>query len=699
MPWYDILDIGRFFRPAPGLPELGPTVAASPPARRKPARIARRVTLRDRMAGAVESIGARFDALYNSLSGLGGSNDKGSSAMPDTSRTPLTVPHLDVLYRFSAYARRIVDVVPNEATRKWLRIVDDTSTSDVLAGEESRLGVQGRTNQAMKWARHAGGSVILIITDEDADPAERSPSERLRRPLDPARLVRIRNLVLCDRLEATPFEYEGDVRSERFGEPRLWSINPITSGMIGGGGYASGSIIHHSRVLYFAGRELPRRLRQQNSGYDDSVLEACWNAIRSIESIDQGAALIAQELKLNVLKIAGLAELQTSDQAVAFATRMQQINTSKSLLNLLLLDEKESFDTLGTPTEGFQYLDANARRALATAAEMPETILFGDAPSGLNTDGASGRDSWNKVIASYQETRIRRHLTYLYGLIYAQREGPTAGVVPAKWKIEFNSLDEPTAQENATLKKTVADTDALYIDRGVLTPEHVAASRFGDGGWTADTLPVEAGADDVAAAAEARRLAVAAEATGTAVIPGDPSAPISAVTYNGAQIKEARELVLAVANGELPRDTAIGMLTDLIKIDPAGAERIMGSVGRGFVPVVVGTDGAKPVARAADQVAPGSAPDRAAVEGVDDAAGDLATDAAVEAFADKLTLAGVTRCEHGASNRCRICGIERMRDFETNADGTPKLGADGAPVWSVKWRPIYVPVDKAAAAK
>jgi len=55
-------------------------------------------------------------------------------------------------------------------------------------------------------------------------------------------------------------------------------------------------------------------------------------------------------------------------------------------------------------------------------------------------------------------------------------------------------------------------------------------------------------------------------------------------------------------------------------------------------------------------------------------------DEAAEALAEKMTESAVVRCEHGAVNRCRICGIERVRDFA--------IGQDGSPIWSVQWRAI-----------
>lgn len=59
------------------------------------------------------------------------------------------------------------------------------------------------------------------------------------------------------------------------------------------------------------------------------------------------------------------------------------------------------------------------------------------------------------------------------------------------------------------------------------------------------------------------------------------------------------------------------------------------------------------------------------------------TDDSAQQLADKMTADGVERCEHGAVNRCRLCGIERVRDFERDENGDV--------VWKVAWRPIGKP--------
>lgn len=58
-------------------------------------------------------------------------------------------------------------------------------------------------------------------------------------------------------------------------------------------------------------------------------------------------------------------------------------------------------------------------------------------------------------------------------------------------------------------------------------------------------------------------------------------------------------------------------------------------------------------------------------------------------LAAKMTEHQVARCEHGKSNRCRLCGIERVRDFVPGAEGAEHQ-------WTVAWRPIRAEVARAA---
>ncbi len=60
--------------------------------------------------------------------------------------------------------------------------------------------------------------------------------------------------------------------------------------------------------------------------------------------------------------------------------------------------------------------------------------------------------------------------------------------------------------------------------------------------------------------------------------------------------------------------------------------------------------------------------------------GDAPTDEAAHTLAAKMTSYGVERCAHERPNRCPLCGVERLRDFTPQPDGTVR--------WHVAWRPI-----------
>lgn len=61
--------------------------------------------------------------------------------------------------------------------------------------------------------------------------------------------------------------------------------------------------------------------------------------------------------------------------------------------------------------------------------------------------------------------------------------------------------------------------------------------------------------------------------------------------------------------------------------------------------------------------------------------GEPPSNESAKRLADKMTAEQVDRCEHGACNKCRKCGIERDRDFEKDPE-------TGEVTWKIAWKPI-----------
>jgi hypothetical protein len=107
---------------------------------------------------------------------------------------------------------------------------------------------------------------------------------------------------------------------------------------------------------------------------------------------------------------------------------------------------------------------------------------MGQAPAGLNATGDSDTANWNRVVRSYQEMELAPQLEKIVQLLLIEQ-----GAEPEDWKVDFPPLSEMTEKETADLRKSVADTDKVYVDMGALSAEEVAINRFTAEGWSMET--------------------------------------------------------------------------------------------------------------------------------------------------------------------------------------------------------------------
>lgn len=437
----------------------------------------------------------RIDSLSNALTGLGGANDKGASARPDTTAGPLTYSELTFLYWKNGLSNRIVSSVAEDAVKNGWKTEGDFSEID------QRLGIQQKIGQALTFARVYGGAGILMITNQKDLSKPMGADEKLQ------------GLHVFERIEMQPLSWEGDIQSPSFREVKEWQLTPLSPAL--NGGWSGRAKVHASRMLYVDGAEIPAAIRLANQGFGGSVLDPAWDAVRNRTTIGQTGAAMAQDFRVDVLKVSGLAAKSVSDQAAWFQTRMSMMARMRSVLSLTVVGENEEYLSRATSVSGWKDLTAAAAEDLAAATGIPLTRLYGLAPGGLNADGDSQREMHGAMIARVQEQRLRGPLQKYYA-VAGQTTGQKAG-----W-IEFNSIYQPTPEEQEKLRQMQAITDQTLIESGVLDPLHVARSRFGpdsDGG----ILPLE-DADLAEMAGQAEAMAAAAIAMSQAQS-SDPAEP------------------------------------------------------------------------------------------------------------------------------------------------------------------------------
>lgn len=446
-----------------------------------------------------------YDSFQSAITKLGkeGYDKKTSISYEISSSELLNRESIEALYYGDGISAKVVDVLPEEMMRKPPVIVirDQPEQSLKVSNYLKKLGVYRTLLSALKWARLYGGAGIVMGLDD---------SQMADMPVNPHILRDVRWLNVLNRHELIPDALDTDPLSATFGQPKHFILAPDIGGM-----KARTAKVHRSRVLVISGVPLPASIAnkyEQNSSsvWGASILQRCYGPIRNLGSSYDNIATIIQEYNLSVFQIDNLAEMLSSeDGEKQVLARLELMNRAKSTVNALVLMNGEHFEWKNVNLSGLADQLHNFMLHVSAVSNIPVTRLMGQSPSGLNATGESDTRNWYDYIASQQEALLREPLEQLVRYVFRSRLGPTGGVEPDDWAIEFPPLRELTEMEEATIRQMQSQADGTYLTNNVVTPEEVAQSRFGKGKWSGEThlntelrelMAAPASEDDMAAA-------------------------------------------------------------------------------------------------------------------------------------------------------------------------------------------------------
>jgi phage-related protein (TIGR01555 family) len=527
----------------------------------------------------------RNDSFANLATELGTTGDKREYA--GFVYESLDVPYLEELYAQDDMAGRICELLPETMLREGYDLAlpeesDGKAVSDTILDALDGMGADEAVQTALEFMRCSGGAVILLgVDDGSADP---------RMPLNLNTVRALEWLTVLMRGEIRPYTYYTDPRSPKFGLPELYEVTNTgsRSSILTPAGIPAvrdvtveGELIHESRLIRVDGFRLPKRLRRDRDGWGGAVLERSYKVVRDFQMSWAAAAILLQEFGLMLFKIDGLAGLVNAGNNQVVVNRARQIAIGKSTARAIISDSKEQIERMSTQTAGLPEMLQQLALRLAASARYPVSLLMGQQPSGLNATGAADIRNYYDHAKNGQ---VRPIVNRIVEVLMRSKQGPTNGKLPARWWVSFRPMWQMTEDEKSTIMARVATADAVYLANGVLMPEEVALSRFtGEGGFS---LSVQLDTDTRKAMETADELLTdEQEAAATAAGVGaeaDPEAVDPQSALNGAQVTAALDIVSKVALGQLPRDTGVNMLTAFFPLSPAQANKVMGSVGRGF---------------------------------------------------------------------------------------------------------------------
>ena len=431
------------------------------------------------------------DGWENPLTGHRTSRDKTTGTRIQPVAPSTDRQSLEDIYHGDDLGARIVDELVGDMLRKWIRLnvsMSDNSDADenVEAASEmidalDSLCARAKIKEAMTWAQVFGGSVVFIGADDGGG----DNIEDMAQPLRENAIRSIKFLDVYDRWDVDIESEYTDPMSEKFGQPETYRLR--NSGSVRGQANLPELLIHETRTIRFDGVRVNRRRLLRNNGWHDPVYTRISQVLADFGLSWSSASHLLADFAPMVFTSPGLAASLAMDGPGVILDRMTQMDMCRSTVRMIPVDEGEMLERKSTPLSGMPDLLSLFILRMCAAARMPVTKLFGQSPSGLNTTAEGDLSFWYDRVESQQDADLRKQLEYLIRLLWLAKDGPTSGVEPESWALDFEKLWQLSQLEEVQARKTQAETDQIYIDNGVLMTDEVARSRFGGDRYSYET--------------------------------------------------------------------------------------------------------------------------------------------------------------------------------------------------------------------
>ena len=384
---------------------------------------------------------------------------------------------LTMYYEGNGLFAKIIDTPAEEAIKHGftLESTKDQKIEDFYTEALDELDWEETAMTAIRWARLFGGSIAGMMINDGRGIDE---------PLDWRNIRSIDDIRVYDRSVIQPdyqsmFSYDPRdpfrTRGSRLGMPEFYHVTSRTGTFT----------VHDSRCLVFQNGILPENTTNsiyQLWGIPEYV--RINRAIRDAEVAHGSATKLLDRSVQAVYKMKDLAaELATEEGEDRVLRRLQTIDMARGLLNSITIDsEGEDYDFRQFQFSGVSDVIDSTCNFLSALTSIPQTILFGRSPAGMNATGDADLENWYNYLERIQKRMVKKNLRYLLSVIF--QAGVRTGEVDEvpKIKVEFNPLWSLSDTEQADLDQkraqtqfTRAQTAQLYIDKQVIDPSEVRA--------------------------------------------------------------------------------------------------------------------------------------------------------------------------------------------------------------------------------
>lgn len=411
------------------------------------------------------------DAFQNQMARLGYDqpNLVEGAQYPNT-RISFNYNLFNSMYRSSWIVRKIIDVIPSDMLKNWIKITSELEPANIKKIERciTRTNTKVKIKQGLKWARLYGGAIGLILIEGH---------DNLSEPLDYDFIMpdSYKGMLIFDRWTGVEpsFELVSNVNNTEYGMPKYYNIDLNASNtnpgiMLGKLDESSIIKVHHSRVIRFEGRDLPFYEQQFENGWGESEIEIALEELKKRDNTSYNIASLIFLANIRVFKMNDLGQLLGAGSQLAQQNLYQTLNAQNYLMSnmgMFVMDKDDDFVTEQYSFSGLNDIYESFMLDVAGATEMPVTKLFGRNPAGFNATGESDLIQYYETLEEKQESYLLPVINKLLPIICMS----TLGAIPNDLEWEFNPCMSINNKDLADLAQNLASPIFDAYNNGIIS--------------------------------------------------------------------------------------------------------------------------------------------------------------------------------------------------------------------------------------
>lgn len=367
--------------------------------------------------------------------------------------------------------RQLASTMATELTREWIEL----SSTDDEADDETNPRIAELTQAIERFklkevfhlaATHdcyfGRGQVFIDLQGQDRNvPMVLAAATIPQGSLKAFRAV--------EAMWTTPSAYNAlDPAAPDFYKPTNW--------------FMLGQEVHSTRLLTIITRPLPDMLKPAYNFSGMSLSQIAEPYVENWLRTRQSVSDLINNFSTTALATSMDQVLQGDDDGQDVFARADLFTATRSNRGLMLLDkEREELVQVNTPLSGLHELQAQAQEHMCSISRTPAIILTGISPSGLNASSEGEIRVFYDWISAIQEAYYLEPLTICIKVIMLHLWGEIDDSI----SIKFKPLWQMTPQEEAAIRLSDAQSDAIYLDRQVVDQEEVREklARDPNSGW------------------------------------------------------------------------------------------------------------------------------------------------------------------------------------------------------------------------